>query len=94
MVMMTGEWSRTYPVWIEEWGISREEYSGIIEALEEATKPLAQSMWDAQQKAAMNIHVAHQKRMENLNGLMAGVASLQRVPQVIDSTLKFESNGV
>merc|ERR1712087_782573 len=93
VTMMTGEWSRTYPVWIDDWGVTRHEYSAIIETLEKATKPLASSLWDAQTQAvtniqfSMNMRSAHQNQMQNINTMMAGAAKWQQMPQVIESTL-------
>ena len=96
--MMTGEWSKTYPVWIEDWGISRDEYSGIIDTLEQATKPLAQSMWTAQQNAVKNMHMnititsSGTNTNQALNTMMGGMLKMQKIQSRTLGFTVFRSN--
>merc|ERR1712228_811520 len=87
ITIMTGEWSKKYPIWIEEWGVSKQEYGEIIATLENATKPLADSMWQSQANINMNPLKAHQNAMNHMNQVMAGAANFQKIPHAIESTL-------
>eukprot|EP01083_Nonionella_stella_P012580 35662_1 len=92
ITIMTGEWSDKYPVWIADWGVTQEEYSYIIQTLTNATRPLAQSMYDAQAKAAGDAYTRNplkmqQKQLGAMSTVMSGAANFQKIPQAIESTL-------
>eukprot|EP01084_Bolivina_argentea_P260714 440361_1 len=91
-IAITGEWSPKYPQWIQDWGVSQQEWITIIQTLDNATKPLMQSMYDTQKTVVKNSIKAspfnmQQNQANMFNKIAEGQAQMMKIPQIVESTL-------
>ncbi len=91
-IPITGEWSPKYPHWIQDWGVTQQEWRQIIQTLDKVTKPIMESMYDTQKSAVKDSMTANpfnmgQTQAKMINRMAQGQAQMMKIPQLVESTL-------